>query len=447
MKLTRATRPIYLCAAGACAAFIVLQVDRTGVAQFLYEWLAFFGPALLFAFAYAGCVFDGEAGKRRRVWVIVLNGLSFVAMLIAFRRLPIRDQWPGAYYDSPIFLITAFPIFAASAIYLLLKKRSGLAPVAAVLEWAFVLAVSASLFASWTPIDHPMSGLGDVLCSLSPILFAFAAGSLPQRRALAHSVVLLAAAILVPRMYSAEFTHYRLESNAWIAFNRPYLNQPYELAGLTASITILTVALIVLAVAFAIWRLLPQRWAMGESRVCEWTWPGVVAMLLFLGVWFRLSVLPYRIPGNIDRAAVPFFQILHIAKHGLQFDEMCVSVYHEQHILYVSEDHRRLFRYTFNKMGALTLDLPDPLMRRVIQMAHSESVAKPPGRRVMVPLRAWNAEGWYVYAEDAGFGSYSTEEGTAPPPRELVTLSRDLEFVPGKSEAPVDIRHMSRILL
>lgn len=105
----RARPVIYLSATGACAGFSILKVREVKLAWFLFYWFPFFGPALLFAFAHPRYVFDSEAGKRRRVSVIVLNSLSLVAMLIAFDRTPIYSPTPVAYFGSAPFLITFAP--------------------------------------------------------------------------------------------------------------------------------------------------------------------------------------------------------------------------------------------------------------------------------------------------------------------------------------------------
>ena len=426
MKLVKATQLIYLFAAGACAAFLVLQSGEETAVGLLFEWALFFGPALLFAFAYPRYVFDSGAGRGRRIWNIALNGLSLSAVLIAFNHWPMEPPSPLAGIYSVPFLIITLLIFTTSAACLLLKKLSDLASAIVVLEWIFVLAVSASLlppqwgYRSW--------GWDDFLCSLSLPLLAFAAGSLRYRRALAHSTALLAAAMFVPRLYRAEFTpRGRMISNAWIAFNG---SNHFFLAEecLSAVVTILTAALLVFAAAVAVCRLLPQRWVLRKSPVNERTWPAIGVMALFIGVWFRLSVLPYRIPGEIQYSELPIIQILHVEKHGLQFHETCVSVYQMQNMVRITHDDRRLLNYRFLEVGAESYDVPAPLMQRVNELVHSPRLPRSLNDARNVPVRSWNADYWYAFVERKDFVSYySTEKGDTPPPPGIVPLFHDLE--------------------
>ena len=427
MKLIKATPLIYLFAAGACAAFLILQAHEVTAAGFLLEWTLFFGPALLFAFAYPRYVFDSGAGRGRRIWNVALNGLSLSAVLIAFNHRPtyLYPPFPLAFFDSVSFLIITLLIFTTSAVCLLLRKLSDLASAVVVLEWIVVLAVSASLLpAQW---GYRSWGWVDVLCSLSLPLLAFAAGSLRYRRALAHSTALLAAATFVPRLYRAEFTPWgRMISNAWIAFNGSTMFLGDE--RLSAVITILTVALLVFAAAVAVCRLLPQRWVLRESPVSERTWPAIGVMALFIGVWFRLSVLPYRIPGEIYYMKLPIIQILHIEKHGLQFHETCVSVYQLQKMVRITHDDRRLLNYRFQEVGAETYDAPATLMQRVNELAHSSTLPRSLHDARNDPVRSWNADYWYAWVHRNGFTSYySTEKGDTPLPPDFVVLFHNLE--------------------
>jgi len=399
VKLIKATPLIYLFAAGACAAFLVLQAHEVTAAGFLLEWTLFFGPALLFAFAYPRYVFDSGAGRGRRIWNVALNGLSLSAVLIAFNHRPtyLYPPFPLAFFDSVSFLIITLLIFTTSAFCLLLKKLSDLASAVVVLEWIVVLAVSASLLpAQW---GYRSWGWDDVLCSLSLPLLAFAAGSLRYRRALAHSTALLAAAMFVPRLYRAEFTpRGRMISNAWIAFNGSTMFLGDE--RLSAVITILTVALLVFAAAVAVCRLLPQRWVLRESPVSERTWP----------------------------TEMPIIQILHIEKHGLQFHETCVSVYQLQKMVRITHDDRRLLNYRFQEVGAETYDAPATLMQRVNELAHSSTLPRSLHDARNDPVRSWNADYWYAWVHRNGFTSYySTKKGYTPPPPDFVMLFHNLE--------------------
>ncbi len=59
---------------------------------------------------------------------------------------------------------------------------------------------------------------------------------------------------------------------------------------------ILSVAVIALAITTAALRMIPARWQFRNRPICERAWPAFVASLIFIGIWFSQSVMPYRIP-------------------------------------------------------------------------------------------------------------------------------------------------------
>jgi hypothetical protein len=433
VKLKKVTPIIYLCAAGGTAGFLLTQhlanamLPRRGWFFFSY-WLLLFAIPLLYAFAYPRYVFDASSGTRRQIFAIILNGLGAATTIFLFLRLalPYPDN-PVRDVDSlvlPLFvLIIALPVFIIAAFFLWVKSRSSLAMLASILMWPYWLLLALAFLDRWFD-GSPLHKVCCFLCFLSPVLLAFAAGSVVYRSALAHSSAAFAGLMSMPWIYRSEFGN-RWIVNSWIALNVP----DRELAWyppLQVWLTILTVALVVLAGATAALRSLPQQWKIGKWKLCDWTWPAFVTTFAVLAVWFRLSVLPYRIPGALDYGQYPVFQVLHVEKHGLQFHETCVSVYRLGHFS-VSRNDRRLFQYRFEEKSAEGL-LPDPLMQRVNATVQASVTARRKWDTI-TPLRAWNADGWYFLEERSGLRSYTTQKGTAPP-RDIVALFHDIAAAP-----------------
>jgi hypothetical protein len=214
----------------------------------------------------------------------------------------------------------------------------------------------------------------------------------------------------LPWMYWTVVRNYELV-NPWIMFNVPD-NEIGMYHPLHVGLTILAVALIVLATATAILCLLPSPWRLRKSPLSNRTWPAYATTFLFLTFWFCQSVMPYRIPGALDYSDWPILQILHVEKRGLQFHETSVSVY-RRGPLNVSRNDRRLLQYRFQQKRSES-QLPQDLMQRVHAMVQSSDYAKRDST-VIKPLRAWNAEGWYFLVERSGIHSYTTERETTPP--------------------------------
>lgn len=117
--------------------------------------------------------------------------------------------------------------------------------------------------------------------------------------------------------------------------------------------------------------------------------------------WFKVSVMPYR-DLQIRDGIPPEVAILHVVKQGLQVRELHVSASRNGRFWKARTD-RRLFQYRFTTRYRVGSLLPRELRERVRELAHrgGEGTAAPE------PLRAWNAEGWYVRISG---------KWTAPPP-------------------------------
>jgi hypothetical protein len=444
----RLTVFVYSLAAVAASLFWFIHQEAGSLsasllASFL-EWLLLLAAPLLFVAAYSSFLFGPFGPQTSRLrYPAVLYGLAasittllFVILGSDFSKNPMRDA------DSLLSLmvpVIALPVFFVAALYLLFKDRSSLAKFASFLFWPYLLLfalVSLNRFFEASILRTAFC----FFCLLSSVLFAFAAGAISHSPTLAHSSA-LAGLLGMPYIYWTTLRDTPL-GNTWTMFNvsdRKLLS--YSALHLT-ELTILSVALIVLAIATAALRLLPARWSLRGLPLCERTWPAFGATFLFLAIWFSQSVMPYRISGAVDYSSWPILQILHIEKRGLQFHETCVSVWGYRGDLtsvYFSSNDRRLFEYRFQREAAdSTGELQQPLTNRVQAVIRSsESASRNPIE--VKPLRKWNEDGWYVTGQGLALKAYTTDKGETPP-EEIVGLFNDLEKLPRSVERHSELR-------
>ena len=212
----------------------------------------------------------------------------------------------------------------------------------------------------------------------------------------------------------------RFES-LWIALNYP--------GGIYPKVGIVSVALIVIATACASLRLLPTRPSLGKSPLYRRTWPAFGVGFLVMAVWFINSVTPYRVPIIVDGVGAEL-RILHVEKRGLHYNETAVIAYQDSKF-YVSRTDRRLFEYRFDTRTAQGV-MPQAARARVRALVDSSQLWKvrtPPA----VPLRRWNAEGWYVLIKDRQLLAFTTEYRTVPLP-EIEDMFHEIENLPVPKE-------------
>ena len=432
---------VYLSAAAAASSFM-LNRDIQGEAwwRVLLIWLIFGAIPLLFVFAYPRFLFTSASPQKNRLrFAAVLNGLGVAAATFFFPRValpfwenPLRDSDSMALLLVPLI---GLPVFLIAALFLLLKNRSSLAMLACVLFWPYWFVFALASLDRWFQ-ESPVHTAFYFLCFLSPALFAFAAGAVSYRPALAHSAAFLG-------LVSVPWVQWSLRDhelgNVWLMFNlsgREIGMYP----PIYAELTIFAIALIALAITTAALRLLPSHWQFRKLPVCERTWPAFAISLLVLALWFSQSVMPYRIPGAVDYSQWPILQILHVEKRGLQFHETCMSVWGrpgQPLSVTLTGNNRHLFQYRFQEKHA-SGQMPDSLVERVWAMVHSSDRAKEK-RDAVKPLRAWNVDGWYFTAEGVGLKAYATDKGSIPP-QEIVDLFRDLEKIPRSQETQSEMR-------
>jgi hypothetical protein len=247
----------------------------------------------------------------------------------------------------------------------------------------------------------------------------------------------IAGLIALPWFFQTEFSP--ATWNSWIILN--YESSIPSEGGAHLAFTrlkILSVILIVVAVACCSLRLLPARWSLWKSPLCRCTWPAFAVGFLVLAMWFGYSVTPYSIPA-FDHPSMAEFRILHVEKRGLRFHETSISEERNGRA-WIWRTERRLFQYRFEKRVAWTAlaDTSPATIERARTFVQSPAlleVRTPPARA----LRSWNAEGWYVVLKDSRLLAFTREYGTAPP-KEVTELFREIENLPLREGRALAVR-------
>ena len=214
---------------------------------------------------------------------------------------------------------------------------------------------------------------------------------------------LIAGLATLPWFAPSELSPWR---NSWITLNLADAGQT-SIAGLT----ILSVGLIVSAIACSFLRLLPARLLLKKTPLCGRTWPACASGLLVLAVWFGKSAVPYRLPYIADGPGASF-RILHVEKRGLRFHEVGISGSRDGRF-FVWQQDRRLFRYHFEGRSSHGV-MPQTTYDHVSTFAEAPELRKlhtGPARG----LSQWNADGWYVVLKDSHLLAFSSEYRTMPP--------------------------------
>jgi hypothetical protein len=424
---------IYSFAAIAASLFWVTRQQPRSLSEILLVWFVWFGAPLLFVYAYPNFLFaDPLTHPSRPRFAAILHGLAsalvmslFVILASSFWKNPLRNVNSFLLECVPIVTV---PVFLVAALSVLFKKRSTLAKFASFLFWPYWLLISL-MFVDRFFEERPFRTAFCFGCLLSSILFAFAAGAISYRPALAHAGA-FAGLVSMPWIYWSTLQDSPL-GNIWTFFNASGRDLfPHDILRI-AAIIICSVAMIVLAIATSALRLFPVRWSVRKLVVRERIWPAFGASFVFLAFWFSQSVMPYRISGAVDYGRWPILQILHVEKRGLQFHETCISVggygKYPKSITFSGND-RRLLQYRFQESTS-SGELSDALKERIRSILQSSDAASRSWDAVK-PLRAWNDEGWYVSAtESIGLRAYTTENGITPP-QEIVGLFNELEQLP-----------------
>ena len=152
---------------------------------------------------------------------------------------------------------------------------------------------------------------------------------------------------------------------------------------------------------------------------------GAVAACWQIGV-----TAPYRIPPALDGVA-PELRVLHVEKRGLAYSESQVNVFRDG-IVYLEQDRRRLFQNRI-KIRLTRALLSHELLERV-RATIPLLVRGQQSARAAKPLRAWNAEGWYVIVGNLDLFSFTTENH-ATPPQQLTDIFFEIHMLPTEGSA------------
>lgn len=201
------------------------------------------------------------------------------------------------------------------------------------------------------------------------------------------------------------------------------LNRPRDWDANWAVVEILIVGLIVAAGACVVLRLIPSAYL--RQRI----WPAIAAGVLVLAGWLIHSGRPWMIPEAVD-AFPADLRVLHVVKRGLQFHETTVIISRSRNVT-IRRNDRRLFQYRFQSR-VTDATLPPGVEEQVNQVVHSAELRRlstaPP-----VPLRSWNAEGWYVALNGPALMAFTSEYGTSAP-GEIREVFERIEKVEGPQQ-------------
>ena len=442
MQRNTITSIIYALAAVACSTFMLSRNASGTWWEFLIIWLCLAAIPLLFVFAYPRFLFAESTPPNHLKFAAAYHAMAAVTATVLFAIFsPFCSDLGRDLGDSIFVLIVPLVVllvFLVSAVALLVTKKSRLAVIAWISLWPYWLVLALFFEGQWFR-DTDLLAAYYFLCFLVSLLFAFAAGAVSFRPKIAHAVALLGI-VAAPSLYN------NLKDdgmgNVWLVFNQPTDRFSYYPPWIIPGIC--SVAFVALAAAIAALRLLPARWQFRKSPVFSRTWPAGVFSFGILAFWFSQSVMPYRIPGALDYSSWPILQILHIEKRGLQFHETRVSIsgrswrgnYDPREVV-LSGNDRRLLQYRFAERYAYGR-LSGPLVDR-IRAALLASKNVKAGSDIVKPIRAWNADRWYVNPQGGSLKIYSASNGS-PPPKEIVDLFNDLESLPQSNQSQSERR-------
>lgn len=278
----------------------------------------------------------------------------------------------------------------------------------------------------------------ELAARVSPLVFLCASALVFFKPRYGYTLGVIAGLIAFPWFFRTEFSPATF--NSWITLNyESPIPIPPEGGYLAFTrLKILSVTLIVIAVACSSLRLFPARWSLRNFSFCRLTWPAFATGFLVLAMWFGYSVTPYRIPA-FDHRSNAEFRILHVEKRGLRFHETTMTEERNGRA-WISRTERRLFQYRFEERVAWTAlaETSPAAIERVRAFVQSPALWE---LRTLPPrvLRPWNAEGWYVVLKDSRLLAFTTEYGTTPP-KEVTELFDQIENLPFRDAGALAVR-------
>lgn len=213
--------------------------------------------------------------------------------------------------------------------------------------------------------------------------------------------------------------------NSWIALNTGDYTPGGTQFVTFAKLKIVTIAIIVVAIASSALRLLPPRLTLLGYPLCQRTWPAFAVSFVVVSVWFVNSVTPYRIPLIADGTSAEL-TILHLTKHGLQIQETAMSISRDGEI-FVQKNDRHLFQYRFTSHIVYGTS-PENLHERARGFARSTQLLNTRNTPMEAP-RSWNAEAWFVLLNGSRTVSFTSDDKTALP-TEIKDFFYEIERLP-----------------
>ncbi len=296
------------------------------------------------------------------------------------------------------------------------------------IAWTLLSPTNVASLGGGSSWDRPL----EVVADASPLAFLCAAVLLFYRPRFGYHLGLAAGLMALPWFVLTEVSLHWW--NSWIFLNSEEAMNAGGAFPAAVVLRILFAVFTVWAVACSTLRLLAARWLAWKAR----TWPAFAAGLLVQAVWFAGSVIPYSVPG-FDHPAHAWLRMLHVQKRGLRFQETTASLFRDGRVWILRTD-RRLFQYRFEGQAGVAgmWEVSQAWRDRGFALAQSPGLWKlrtPPAK----PMRAWNAEGWYVVLKDTRLLAFTTEYGTVPP-REVTDLFHEIEQLPVSEERPFAAR-------
>ena len=308
--------------------------------------------------------------------------------------------------------------------------REGLAPklTAAILFLLAGVTIAVAFLQRCLPLSGPASvwdGPLEIAAEVSPLVFFSACVLVFFRPRLGYVLGLAAGLIGLPWFVRTEFMLSYWNSWIFLNYETPRVLKDGWAFPTFATLRILSVALIVIALACASLRLLPARWSLRGSPLRRRTWPAFAVGFLAVALWFARSVTPYSEPIFAHGMGAEL-RILHVLKRGLHFHETTVFAYRNGMVFVVQYD-RQLFQYRLN--GRAARAATDARIRPFVQSTGLWKLHTPvPG-----VLWSWNAEGWYVVLQDTRLLAFTSEYRTTPP-KEITDLFQEMEKLPASQE-------------
>jgi hypothetical protein len=293
---------------------------------------------------------------------------------------------------------------------------------------ALLLPVCSVAAVAWMLVSYARIGRGFPLYTgmdwfavlLGPFVVLSGALLLRWRPRVGYMVAAVGAALPLPWIFKTES---RAFGNSWIAMNASSLWP--EVPMRYSQLRIVSVALLLMTLIWAMTRLLPSDWQLRNRPVNQRTWPLIATPLILVVCWFAAFAFPYREPLIVD-AMHPELSILNVKKDGTTFHETRVSVYRDGRY-YIIRSDRQLFRYSFGETGHGGLLTDD--LRTKLKVVQALPELKRTLDRSPRALRARHGEGWYTEMESFAITAFTTENATAPP-ADLVDFFRGVERAP-----------------